>query len=81
MQPAATTTKTKHYLKVRAELTMNDYTGQDLPMIIHKSQSYCDQRMAGNMPFTMEDCYKFLDFFKIDHSELPDYFPAGGLDR
>ncbi len=66
-------TRGRLFMKIRAMLTLHDYKVRDLPMIIEKSQSYCDQRMAGNMPFTLADCYKFLDFFNIDHSELSEY--------
>lgn len=69
----------KHYKALRGLLAENGHDQSKLPVIISKSQSYCDRRMAGAQPWTLDECYEILSYYDKDSRLLPHYFPYKGI--
>ena len=40
--------------------------------------TYLNNAMNARAVWQLDYCYTILDMFRIDHSELTTYFPAGG---
>ena len=52
-----------------------------LVAIVGRSKSFWEQRLAGNQPWSLEDCYKVLDYYGVPHDKLNHYFPQGGISK
>ena len=66
------------YAKLRGLLKEYDYTQADIARKLGCSRYYLGDLMNDNRPWPLPYCYAILDMFRIDHSELTTYFPAGG---
>lgn len=57
-----------------------DHPSYDLPRIINKSSLYCSRRLGGRskFSFTLEDAYRFCDYYSIQYDKIPFLFPKGG---
>lgn len=69
----------KRYKLLRGKMFAEDVDQATLGKAIGRSPGYISARFNGRMPFDGNDMYKILDYFRIDHSELPLYFPPGGV--
>lgn len=68
----------KPYAKLRGLLKEYDYTQADIAKILGCSATYLNCAMNARAVWQLDYCYTILDMFRIDHSELTTYFPAGG---
>ena len=68
----------KPYAKLRGLLKEYDYTQADIAKILGCSATYLNCAMNARAVWQLDYCYTIVDMFRIDHSELTTYFPAGG---
>lgn len=68
----------KPYAKLRGLLREYDYTQADIAKILGCGMTYINNVMNAKAVWQLDYCYTILDMFRIDHSELTTYFPAGG---
>lgn len=48
---------------------------------IGRSQSYVISRMIARQPFEMDEVYTICDYLGIPYTEIPRYFPRGGVGQ
>ena len=68
----------KPYAKLRGLLKEYDYTQADIARKLGCGTTYLNNAMNARAVWQLVYCYTILDMFRIDHSELTTYFPAGG---
>lgn len=66
------------YAKLRGLLKEYDYTQADIARELGCGTTYLNNAMNARAVWQLDYCYTILDMFRIDHSELTTYFPAGG---
>lgn len=66
------------YAKLRGLFREHGYTQADIAKILGCSATYLNCAMNARAIWHLDYCYTILDMFRIDHSEVTAYFPAGG---
>lgn len=69
----------KPHRKLRRMLAASDIDEECLARKLLRGRKYISTRMMGHMPWTLDECYQILDLLRLPHSELPNYFPRGGV--
>lgn len=68
----------KPYAKLRGLLKEYGYTQADIARKLGCGTTYLNNAINARAVWQLDYCYTILDMFRIDHSELTTYFPAGG---
>ena len=68
----------KPYAKLRGLLKEYDDRQAEIARKLGCGTTYRNDGMNARAVWQLDDCYTILDMFRIDHSELTTYFPAGG---
>ena len=68
----------KPYAKLRGLLKEYDYTQADIARKRGCGTTYLNRAMHARAVWQLDYSYTILGMFRIDHSELTTYFPAGG---
>lgn len=66
------------FSELRGLMKANDYTQEQLSRAIGMPRGTLTTRMSGRYPFTLDEAYRLLDFFRIPHNQLHLIFPPGG---
>lgn len=78
MQLRTDAPRRKPYAKLRGLLKEYDYTQAEMAKKLDCSLTYINNALNARAVWQLDYCYTILDMFRIDHSELTTYFPAGG---
>jgi len=66
------------YQALKGIALSNGYTHPQLARAVGMATGTFRSRMCGTTPFTANEMYKLLDFFRIPHSRLHEIFPPDG---
>ena len=68
----------KLYIDLRGLLKANDYTQGQFARASGIPIGTLRDRLCGKYPWTLDEAYKVLDFFRVPHNQLHLIFPPGG---
>lgn len=66
------------FAKLRGEITAHGIEHSDFARGIGLSKSAVSQRLNGHKQWRLSEMYAAMDFFKLPHTALPEYFPPNG---
>lgn len=69
----------KLYRKLRGRMAEYDDRQQDASEAIGISLMALNKKLNGKSEFTLREAYGLLDRYDVPHSEIGEYFPAGGI--
>jgi len=71
----------KLYRNLRKELFANDLKQPYVGKHIGCSGQHVSDMMTGKAEWRLEQCYKVLEMINKPYTDLPKYFPPGGMYR
>jgi len=69
----------KKFIKLRAALVEAEMTFKDLGEYLCLSNGRITARMAGSLPWGLDEMYRIMELLDIPTERLHLYFPKGGL--
>ena len=65
------------YPLVIREIKRQKLRQADLAEYLGISAPALSQKLAGKVPIKLLECYRILEFLKVDPKRLPEFFPPG----
>lgn len=65
----------RKYMKLQAELYVNNITQEQLGDYLKRSSAYISLRMRGIYDWSQKDMYLIMDLLNIPYNLIFDYFP------
>lgn len=65
------------YPLVIREMKRQKLRQADLAEYLGISAPALSQKLAGKVPIKLIECYRILEFLKVDPKRLPEFFPPG----
>lgn len=65
------------YPLVIREMKRQKLRQADLAEYLGISAPALSQKLAGKVPIKLLECYRILEFLKVDPKRLPEFFPPG----
>lgn len=65
------------YPLVIREMKRQKLRQADLAEYLGISAPALSQKLAGKVPIKLLECYRILEFLKVDSKRLPEFFPPG----
>lgn len=65
------------YPEIRKEMKRQKLRQADLAEYLGISAPALSQKLAGKVPIKLLECYRILEFLKVDPKRLPEFFPPG----
>lgn len=63
------------YPLVIREMKRQKIRQADLAVFLGISAPALSQKLAGKVPIKLVECYRILEFLKVDPKRLPEFFP------
>lgn len=63
------------YPEIRKEMKRQKLRQADLAEYLGISAPALSQKLAGKVPIKLIECYRILEYLKVDPKRLPEFFP------